>query len=221
MILFFSFRKSTSLSVEGKFGTFCLSCRAYESGSAVGAYGFGLAYCDDKIKEMSNKERLVLLDAVNKFMPNIKEKMGMEDAFGEISERLTSIFTAFKVDQIADTLTDSAESYTKNLRDIQNIRGYNDEQLDGLREELGQYVQQIHDSGGKLSINEYSENVQQWVEHGFRDDMASSMGMQQDLMEKTLGVDISQIEDLVDQMWYSGYDVVGLTVMEWLPNSIM
>ena len=135
---------------------------------------------------------------------------GMEDAFAEITERITSIFTAFKVDQIADTLTDSAESYTKNLRDIQNIRGYNDEQLDGLREELGQYVQQIHDSGGKLSINEYSENVQQWVEHGFRDDMASSMGMQQDLMEKTLGVDISQIEDLVDQMWYSGYDVVGL-----------
>ena len=33
----------------------------------------------NRIKEMSNKERLVLLDAVNKFIPNIKEKMGMED----------------------------------------------------------------------------------------------------------------------------------------------
>lgn len=134
---------------------------------------------------------------------------GMEDAFGEISEKLISIFTAFKVDQIADTLTESAESFTKNLRDIQNIRGYTNDQLDVLRGELSSYVQQIHDSGGKFSINEYSENVQQWVEHGFRDDLASAMGMQQELMEKTLGVDISQIENLVDQMWYHGYDVVG------------
>lgn len=135
---------------------------------------------------------------------------GMEESFGDFADRMTSIFTAFKVDQIADTLTESAESYTKNLRDIQNVRGYSNAELDKLRAELSGYVEIIHNSGGKLSINDYSDKVEKWVDHGFRDDMAAAMGLQDEYMEKTLGVDLSSIEDLVDQMWYSGYDVVGL-----------
>lgn len=100
MILFFSFRKSTFLSVEGKFGTFCLSCKAYESGSAVGSYGFGLAYCDDNIKEMSNK---VNYDEIEKFQLylNAKGLFAISDKVNTIAEYLKSnntekYFTAVK-----------------------------------------------------------------------------------------------------------------------------
>lgn len=100
MILFFSFRKSTFLSVEGKFGTFCLSCKAYESGSAVGTYGFGLAYCDDNIKEMSNK---VNYDEIEKFQLflNAKGLFTISDKVNTIAEYLKSnntekYFTAVK-----------------------------------------------------------------------------------------------------------------------------
>lgn len=89
MILFLSFRKSTFLSVEGKFGTFCLSCKAYESGSAVGTYGFGLAYCDDNIKEMSNK---VDYDEIEKFQLylNAKGLFTISDKVNTIAEYLKS-----------------------------------------------------------------------------------------------------------------------------------
>jgi len=80
IVLFFSFRKSTFLSVEGKFGTFCLSCKTYESGSAVGTYGFGLAYCDDNIKEMSNK---IDYNEIEKFKAYLKDK-GLLDVLDKV-----------------------------------------------------------------------------------------------------------------------------------------
>lgn len=69
--LYLTLRKSTILSVEGKFGTFCLTCKAIESGSAIGVHGFGLAYCNGKIKEMSNK---VNYDEIESFKLYLKEK---------------------------------------------------------------------------------------------------------------------------------------------------
>ncbi len=104
IILFFSFRKSTFLSVEGKFGTFCLSCRAYESGSAVGAYGFGLAYCDDNIKEMSNK---IAYDEIEKFQLYLNDK---------------GLFTvSAKVNNIAAYLrANNTERYFSSVKDYSN-----------------------------------------------------------------------------------------------------
>ncbi len=100
IVLFFSFRKSSFLSVEGKFGTFCLSCKAYESGSAVGTYGFGLAYCDDNIKEMSNQ---INYDEIEKFKVFLKDKglSNLLDRVVKIEQTLKSnntekYFTAVK-----------------------------------------------------------------------------------------------------------------------------
>ena len=53
VILFLSFAKPTSLIIEDKFGTFSLNCRTFEKGSAIGAYGFGLAYCNKEINDLS------------------------------------------------------------------------------------------------------------------------------------------------------------------------
>lgn len=104
IVLFFSFRKSTSLSVEGKFGTFCLSCKAYESGSAVGTYGFGLAYCNDNIKEMSNK---IDYDEIEKFKAYLKDK-GLLDVLG-------------KVIKIEQTLkSNNTEKYFSAVKDYSN-----------------------------------------------------------------------------------------------------
>lgn len=118
MILFFSFRKSTSLSVEGKIGTFCLSCRAYESGSAVGTYGFGLAYCNDNIKEMSNK---IDYDEIEKFKAYLKDK-GLLDVLG-------------KVIKIEQTLkSNDTEKYFSAVKDYSNEI----ESLDKSKKELVQ-----------------------------------------------------------------------------------
>lgn len=104
IVLFFSFRKSTFLSVDGKFGIFCLSCRAYEHGSAVGAYGFGLAYCDDSIKEMSNK---IDYDEIDKFKVYLKDK-GLLDVLD-------------KVIKIEQTLkSNSNEKYFSAVKDYSN-----------------------------------------------------------------------------------------------------
>lgn len=104
IILFLSFRKSTSLSVEGKFGTFCLSCKAYESGSAFGTYGFGLAYCDDNIKKMFNK---VDYDEIEKFKLYLNDK---------------GLFTiSDKVSDIAEYLkTNDTEKYVSSVKDYSN-----------------------------------------------------------------------------------------------------
>lgn len=104
IVLFLSFRKSTSLSVEGKFGTFCLSCKAYESGSAIGTYGFGLAYCDDNIKEMSNK---VDYEEIEKFQLYLNNK---------------GLFTiSDKVSNIAEYLkTNDTEKYVSSVKDYSN-----------------------------------------------------------------------------------------------------
>lgn len=88
IVLFFSFRKSTSLSIEDKFGTFCLSCYAYEKGSAVGAYGFGLAYCNDNIKEMSNK---IDYDEIEKFKLYLNTK-----SLFTISDKVDNIVACLK-----------------------------------------------------------------------------------------------------------------------------
>lgn len=69
--LFFAFRNSTVLSVEGKFGIFCLNCSILEKGSADGAYGFGLAYCDNEIRQMSNT---IKYDEIDRFKLFLKEK---------------------------------------------------------------------------------------------------------------------------------------------------
>ena len=104
IVLFLSFRKSTSLSVEGKFGTFCLSCRAYEKGSAVGAYGFGLAYCDDNIKEISNK---IDYDEIAKFKVYLNDK-----GLFTISDRVSNIAEYLK--------TNDTEKYVSSVKDYSN-----------------------------------------------------------------------------------------------------
>ena len=104
IVLFLSFRKSTSLSVEGKFGTFCLSCKAYESGSAIGTYGFGLAYCDDNIKEMSNK---VDYEEIEKFQLYLNNK-----GLFTISDKVSNIVEYLK--------TNDTEKYVSSVKDYSN-----------------------------------------------------------------------------------------------------
>ncbi|MEG0852128.1 MAG: hypothetical protein RSH24_19815, partial [Flavobacterium sp.] len=117
------FRKSTFLSVEGKFGTFCLSCKAYESGSAVGTYGFGLAYCDDNIKEMSNK---IDYDEIEKFKVFLKDK-GLSD----LLDRVVKIEQTLK--------SNNTEKYFTAVKDYSNEI----ESLDKSKKELLQsYLRQ-------------------------------------------------------------------------------
>lgn len=86
---FFVFRKSVSLSIEGKFGTFCLNCSVFEKGNAVGAYGFGLAYCDEEIRKMSNT---VKYDEIDKFKFYLERKglFNVLDKVSEIEQNLKS-----------------------------------------------------------------------------------------------------------------------------------
>lgn len=116
IVLFFSFRKSTFLSIEGKFGTFCLSCKAYESGSAVGTYGFGLAYCDDNIKEMSNK---IDYDEIEKFKVFLKDK-----GLSNLLDRVVKIEQTLK--------SNNTEKYFTAVKDYSNEI----ESLDKSKKEL-------------------------------------------------------------------------------------
>lgn len=118
VVLFFSFSKSTFLSVEGKFGTFCLSCKAYESGSAVGAYGFGLAYCDDNIKEMSNK---IDYNEIEKFKVFLKDK-----GLSNLLDRVVKIEQTLK--------SNNTEKYFTAVKDYSNEI----ESLDKSKKELVQ-----------------------------------------------------------------------------------
>lgn len=68
LILFLSFAKPTSLKVEDKFGTFSLNCKTFEKGSAIGAYGFGLAYCNDENKELAKVIRYDEIDSYIQFL---------------------------------------------------------------------------------------------------------------------------------------------------------
>lgn len=76
----FVFRKSVSLSIEGEFGTFCLNCSVFEKGNAAAAYGFGLAYCDDEIRKMSNK---VNYDEIDRFKLYLERK-GLFDVLDKV-----------------------------------------------------------------------------------------------------------------------------------------
>lgn len=79
---FFVFRKSVSLSIEGELGTFCLNCSVFEKGIAADAYGFGLAYCNDEIRKMSNK---VNYDEIDKFKLYLERK-GLFDVLDKVSQ---------------------------------------------------------------------------------------------------------------------------------------
>lgn len=84
-ILFFSvlfLRKSTTITLEDKFGTFSLDCRGYETGRGVGGYGFSVAYCNNKIKEMSN---IVNYDEIGKFNLYLENK-GLFNIANKVSE---------------------------------------------------------------------------------------------------------------------------------------
>lgn len=118
VFLFFSFRKSTRLFVEGKFGTFCLECRAYQGGSAFGAYGFGLAYCDDKIKEMSNE---IDYAEIEKFKIYLKE-----NSLFDVLDKLEKIELTLK--------SNNTEKYFTAVKDYSNEI----ESLDKSKKELVQ-----------------------------------------------------------------------------------
>lgn len=83
LILFLSFAKPTSLIVEDKFGTFSLNCKVFEKGSAIGAYGFGLAYCNEEINDISKVVHYEKIDQYIQFLKN--------NNFSKIEHRVTQI----------------------------------------------------------------------------------------------------------------------------------
>lgn len=88
LILFLSFAKPTSLKVEDKFGTFSLNCKTFEKGSAVGAYGFGLAYCNDENKELA---KIIRYDEIDNYIQFLKE-----NNLFTIENRVVQIKTSLK-----------------------------------------------------------------------------------------------------------------------------
>lgn|SRR5690554_4008011 len=88
LILFLSFAKLTSLKVEDKFGTFSLNCTAFEKGSAIGAYGFGLAYCNNENKEFT---KVIRYDEIDSYIQFLKE-----NNLFDIEKRVVQIKTSLK-----------------------------------------------------------------------------------------------------------------------------
>lgn len=90
LLLFFSIKKSTTVTLESKLGIFCLKCRAYETGSGISVYGFGLAYCNGEIKKISSYT--MNYDEIDKFKLHLKDKgfIKIINIVSEIEQNLKS-----------------------------------------------------------------------------------------------------------------------------------
>lgn len=116
LILFLSFAKPTSLKVEDKFGTFSLNCKTFEKGSAVGAYGFGLAYCNDENKELA---KIIRYDEIDNYIQFLKE-----NNLFTIENRVVQIKTSLKNKdnkmyvQLVEEYIKEIESLTSSEKEI-------------------------------------------------------------------------------------------------------
>lgn len=105
-VLLLSFTNPNAVTLESKFGTFCLNCKVYESVSGNNTYGFGVASCDGSIKEMSNK---VNYDEINKF------KLHLEDnGFTKILNLVTKIEQHLKSNN-SEKYIFTVEEYIKEI----------------------------------------------------------------------------------------------------------
>lgn len=109
LILFLSFAKPTSLKVEDKFGTFSLNCKTFEKGSAIGAYGFGLAYCNDENKELA---KVIRYDEIDSYIRFLKE-----NGLFTIENRVVQIKTSLK-NEDNKTYVQLVEEYIKEIENL-------------------------------------------------------------------------------------------------------
>src|SRR5690606_413402 len=109
LILFLSFAKPTSLKVEDKFGTFSLNCKTFEKGSAIGAYGFGLAYCNDENKELA---KVIRYDEIDSYIQFLKE-----NGLFTIENRVVQIKTSLK-NEDNKTNVQLVEEYIKEIENL-------------------------------------------------------------------------------------------------------
>jgi len=109
LILFLSFAKPTSLKVEDKFGTFSLNCKTFEKGSAVGAYGFGLAYCNNENKELA---KVIRYDEINSYIQFLKE-----NGLFAIKKRVVQIKTSLENDD-NEMYFNQVEKYIKEIESL-------------------------------------------------------------------------------------------------------
>lgn len=109
LILFLSFAKPTSLKVEDKFGTFSLNCKTFEKGSAVGAYGFGLAYCNNENKELA---KVIRYDEINSYIQFLKE-----NGLFTIENRVVQIKTSLENDD-SEMYFNQVEKYIKEIESL-------------------------------------------------------------------------------------------------------
>ncbi|MGM0636333.1 MAG: hypothetical protein ACQESK_09725 [Bacteroidota bacterium] len=88
-VLFFAISKSTTVKIESKLGKFCIECKAYQKGSGISTYGFGLAFCDNKINEMANT---IESDEMNNYKSHLNDKGFIEivNLLAEIESNLKS-----------------------------------------------------------------------------------------------------------------------------------
>lgn len=96
-------KKSVNITLENRFGTFCLDCRTIEKGSGYSIYGFGLAYCDDKIKEMSNKIKYYEIERYKIYLKS--------NGFSVLSNRVADIAKNLK--------TEKTEEYFLNVKEYE------------------------------------------------------------------------------------------------------
>lgn len=115
-VLFLMFGKPTSITIESQLGTFCLKCKTFESGSGIGAYGFGLAFCDDKIVEMSNT---VNYDEINKFRQYLKA-----NGFVEIANKVSQIEHYLKAEN-TEKYVDAVQEYTSEIERLNSVEKEN------------------------------------------------------------------------------------------------
>ena len=109
LILFLSFAKPTSLKVEDKFGTFSLNCKTFEKASAIGAYGFGLAYCNDENKELA---KVIRYDEIDSYIQFLKE-----NGLFTIENRVVQIKTSLK-NEDNKTYVQLVEEYIKEIENL-------------------------------------------------------------------------------------------------------
>lgn len=109
LILFLSFAKPTSLKVEDKFGTFSLNCKTFEKGTAIGAYGFGLAYCNDENKELT---KVIRYDEIDSYIQFLKE-----NSLFTIEKRVVKIKTSLK-NEDNKTYVQLVEEYIKEIESL-------------------------------------------------------------------------------------------------------
>jgi len=92
-----SLRTPTRISLESKFGTFCLECKTFETGSGISIYGFGIAYCNDKIRQMSKKVNYYEIEKYKIFLNS--------NGFNNLSNKVSDISNYIKINNTEKYIT--------------------------------------------------------------------------------------------------------------------